>query len=249
MWQDNNVKSCRQAFLDGLSTGFKAPSGKGKRFIVAHIGSMSGFVDGGLLLFESKKTGDYHEDMNADVFEEYFTQMLDLIPPGSVIVMDNASYHSRQVDRTPTTAWRKGDITGWLSKKKIYFENNMVKKELLALVNLNKESKKYIIDEMAKDRQITVLRLPPYHCELNPIELIWAQVKARNNTTFKLSDVKILLQNALERVTADKWQKCIQHVQKEEEKMWELDNLIDDTVEPIIINLGDEDSSSSDEEF
>ncbi|KAJ8911297.1 hypothetical protein NQ315_003288 [Exocentrus adspersus] len=53
-------------------------------------------------------------------------------------------------------------------------------------------------DEMAASRQITVLRLPPYHCELNPIELVWAQVKgdvARNNTSFKLSDVKILLEN------------------------------------------------------
>jgi hypothetical protein len=254
VWQDKNVKSFRQAFLDGLSTGFKAPSGKGRRLIVTHIGSASGFVDGGLLLFESKNTGDYHEDMNADVFEEYFTQMLDLIPPGSVIVMDNASYHSRQTERTPTTAWRKADIIQWLSGKNISFETNMVKKELLTLVNLNKDQKKYVIDEMATNRQITVLRLPPYHCELNPIELVWAQVKgdvARNNTTFKLSDVKILLKNSLERVTADNWQRCIHHVQKEEEKMWELDNLIDVTVEPIVINLGDEDNSSeySEDEF
>uniref|UniRef100_V5GNK6 Tc1-like transposase DDE domain-containing protein n=1 Tax=Anoplophora glabripennis TaxID=217634 RepID=V5GNK6_ANOGL len=192
--------------------------------------------------------------MNADVFEEYFTQMLDLIPPGSVIVMDNASYHSRQTERTPTTAWRKADIIQWLSGKNISFETNMVKKELLTLVNLNKDQKKYVIDEMATNRQITVLRLPPYHCELNPIELVWAQVKgdvARNNTTFKLSDVKILLKNSLERVTADNWQRCIHHVQKEEEKMWELDNLIDVTVEPIVINLGDEDNSSeySEDEF
>ncbi|KAJ8911471.1 hypothetical protein NQ315_015238 [Exocentrus adspersus] len=65
---------------------------------------------------------------------------------------------------------------------------------------------------MAACRQITVLRLPPYHCELNPIELVWTQ--------------------------------------KEEEKMWELDNLIDVVVEPLIINLGDEDSlSDSEHEF
>ncbi|KAJ8914626.1 hypothetical protein NQ315_015363 [Exocentrus adspersus] len=107
-------------------------------------------------------------------------------------------------------------------------------------------------DEMAASRQITVLRLPPYHCELNPIELVWAQVKgdvARNNTSFKLSDVKILLENSLERVTADKWQRCIHHVHKQEEKMWELDNLIDVAVEPLVFNLGDEDSSDSEDEF
>jgi transposase len=38
----------------------------------------------------------------------------------------------------------------------------------------------------------SILLLPPYHPELNPIELIWATVKnwvAQNNTTFKMDDV------------------------------------------------------------
>jgi hypothetical protein len=43
--------------------------------------------------------------------------------------------------------------------------------------------------------EVHVLRTPVRHCELNPIELIWAQVKgfvAKNNTTFRLKDVKEL---------------------------------------------------------
>lgn len=52
VWQDNNITNRRQAFLDGFSTGLKAPSGKGRRLIITHIGSESGFVDGGLLAFE-----------------------------------------------------------------------------------------------------------------------------------------------------------------------------------------------------
>ncbi|KAJ8971594.1 hypothetical protein NQ317_016323 [Molorchus minor] len=58
---------------------------------------------------------------------------------------------------------------------------------------------KYVVEEMTKARDVTILRLPPYHCELNPIELIWAQIKtdvARNNRTFKLGDVKLLLNDA-----------------------------------------------------
>lgn len=52
--------------------------------------------------------------------------------------------------------------------------------------------KKFAIDEMAKEL-ITVLRLPLYNCELNPIELIWAYMKeyvARHNIIFKLDDVR-----------------------------------------------------------
>ena len=52
----------------------------------------------------------------------------------------------------------------------------MLKKELLKIVQENKSSfKKCVIDKMAKKRALILLRLPPYHCELNPIESIWAR--------------------------------------------------------------------------
>lgn len=248
IWTDKNVTSHRQAFLDGLSTGINPPSGKGKRLIITHIGSSNGFLEGGLLSFQSVRTGDYHEDMNADVFEEYFEQMIELIPPGSVIVLDNAPYHSRRLEKMPTTAWQKAKIIEWLVEKQIQFEDNMVKKELLSIVNTHKHRfQKYVVDEMAKKQNIIVHRLPPYHCELNPIELVWAQVKgyvARKNTTYKMNDVQKHFEEALQEVNAEKWQRCIEHVIKEEQKMWQLDSLLEKTVEPLIINLGEEDSPS-----
>ncbi|KAB0804373.1 hypothetical protein PPYR_01343 [Photinus pyralis] len=78
--------------------------------IITHIGSVKRFVDRGSLVFQSKRTGDYHEDMNADVLEEYFDQMLSLLPENSVIVMDNASYHSRHLENLPRSSWKKSDI-------------------------------------------------------------------------------------------------------------------------------------------
>ena len=222
IWQDNNIQSSRQAFIEGLSTGLKIPAGKGRRLIITHIGSESGFVNGGLLEFESKSTKDYHEEMTADVFEEYFEQMIELIPENSVIVLDNASYHSRLLEKLPTTSWKKTDIINWLSKKNIPFEDGMLKKELLKIVQENKSRfKKCVIDEMAKKRGIILLRLPPYHCELNPIELIWAQMKgyvARNNTTFKIKDVRELLKYSLNIITKENWKEAIKHVIKEEKK-------------------------------
>jgi hypothetical protein len=49
------------------------------------------------------------------------------------------------------------------------------------------------------------------HCELNPIELIWAQVKgfvAENNTTFRLKDVKELLYGGFGKNTKEVWAKA-----------------------------------------
>ncbi|XP_050295356.1 uncharacterized protein LOC126735393 [Anthonomus grandis grandis] len=250
VWQDLNVTSSRQAFLDGLSTGLKCPSGKGRRLIITHIGSNSGFLDGGLNVFESKKSGDYHQDMNSDVFEKWFSSVLRLVEPGSVIVIDNAPYHSRRVEKLPTSAWQKADIIDWIKSKDIQFDENLLKVQLLDIVRVHKDRYiKYVVDEMAHKCGVTLLRLPPYHCELNPIELIWAQIKgevARKNTTFKLNDVKLLLSEAINGVTADDWKKCIGHVIKEEQKMWDLDTQAEVMVEPLIITPGFESSDSDD---
>lgn len=48
-WIDNTIKSHRDTFLKGLTTGSVNPTSKGKRLIILHIGSEDGFVPGGLL--------------------------------------------------------------------------------------------------------------------------------------------------------------------------------------------------------
>ena len=66
-----------------------------------------------------------------------------------------------------------------------------------------------MIGDIAEKKGHAVLRLPPYHCMLNPIELIWSQVKwyvAQNN---KLMDVKNLAEEGITKVTADNWDDCV----------------------------------------
>lgn len=41
VWQDESIKSKKEAHRQGLSTGVKNPSGKGKRLIILHIGKLS----------------------------------------------------------------------------------------------------------------------------------------------------------------------------------------------------------------
>ncbi|XP_026324028.1 uncharacterized protein LOC113233205 [Hyposmocoma kahamanoa] len=156
-WVDTKIKSSREAFLEGLTTGLKNPIGKERRLIISLVGSEEGFVDGGLLIFKSKKkTEDYHDEMNSDHFEE------------------------------------------WL-------RDSVVKAELLEIVNKEKHNYQQLaVDKLAAEHGVTILRLPPYQCELNPIELVWAQVKghvARNNKTFKMTEVKQLFEEGLQLVT------------------------------------------------
>lgn len=112
--------------------------------------------------------------MNANHYEEWFQkQLLPNIPPNSVIVLDNASYHTAYVELIPRKGWRKAAIQEWLTKKGIPWSSDMIIKELLQLVEpfrpIYNEKK---IDKIAKDAGHEVLRTPPYHCELNAIEMV-----------------------------------------------------------------------------
>ena len=99
------------------------------------------------------------------------------IPANSLIVMDNAPYHSRRLEPVPTMSYRKPIMQDWLTTRGIEFPENTLKRELYTLIKMSNFTPKYAVDEMAKAAGHEVVHLPPYHCELNPIELAWSQVK------------------------------------------------------------------------
>jgi hypothetical protein len=79
----------------------------------------------------------------------------------------------------------------------------------------------------------TVLLLPPY-CNLNPTELIRSQFGgyvARNNASFKLQEVRSLLETALQNVVAGKRPDCVQRAVREGDLRWELDVATDNDVQ------------------
>ncbi|XP_063219420.1 uncharacterized protein LOC134529365 isoform X4 [Bacillus rossius redtenbacheri] len=87
---------------------------------------------------DGQKTADYHGEMNGETFLMWFEDMLVHLEEPSVIIMDNASYHSTQVEKTPTTNWTKAALIAWLEKNGIKHENNLLKVELLRIAKQNK---------------------------------------------------------------------------------------------------------------
>lgn len=249
-WVDTHVKTAKSAHKDGLTTGMKAPSGKGARLILLHAGGSGGFVHNCLCLFKAKSGhGDYHEEMDGGRFQKWFqTCLLQNCPPNSVFILDNASYHSVKVDSFPVKAWTKDRVRAWLTLNDIEWTEDMLKAELFGLVEpLRNNWDKFVIDEMANEAGHMVLRTPPYHCELNPIEMVWAFIKqdvAKHNTSFKLADVEVLMRTAVDKVTPTLWKNCIDHVVKVEREMWQMDSVMDDIPERLIIELGDSSDST-----
>lgn len=160
-----------------------APCSRGKRLIILHAGSENGWIPGGLLISSKSmknSSADYHEDMDSKLFENWFRdQLLPNIPENSVIVMDNASYHSRQLEKIPRKGTRKAEIIDFLVKRGISYPEKSTVKQLLEIVSKNENlfKKVYAVDEMAQKAGHEVCRLPPYYCIFNPIELMWSYLK------------------------------------------------------------------------
>ena len=67
MWVEDDPRA-----IGGTKGGIRKPSGKGSRLIILHAGSESGWIDEAALVFQSKNaTGDYHDEMTSEHFEEW----------------------------------------------------------------------------------------------------------------------------------------------------------------------------------
>ena len=66
---------------------------------------------------------------------------------------------------------RKQQVHDWLMVKGIEYPESALKRELFQLICASNPKPKFVVDEMAKAAGHEVVWLPPYHCELNPIEL------------------------------------------------------------------------------
>ncbi|GBL86014.1 hypothetical protein AVEN_89073-1 [Araneus ventricosus] len=57
--------------------GLNVPLEKGSRLIICHVGSVDqGFIPSAQLVFQSKSTVDYHEEINSEVFKKWFLDLL-----------------------------------------------------------------------------------------------------------------------------------------------------------------------------
>ena len=114
--------------------------------------------------------------------------------------------------------WRKAQFQSWLTENKIPFKPDALQSELWTLCKkyrMDKTSK--VIDNIAKKYEHEVIQLPPYHCDLNAIELIWADEKnyvARENRGMTLKSVEALFRERRSQITAEKCKKCIEHIKK-----------------------------------
>ncbi|RVE47077.1 hypothetical protein evm_008261 [Chilo suppressalis] len=201
-----------------------------------------------LLIFSgTNKNNDYHSEMNKNNFSKWVKEkLIPNSPPASIVVMDNAPYHSVVLNKAPTAANKISEIREWLTINNISFDMHLIKPQLLMLVKCYKAEHIYEIDELLGENGHTVVRLPPYHCDLNPIELIWgiAKQKIAAHNVGNI-DIKDVAERAFQEITEQNWKDSCQHVQKIEDEYYEGEHTLYENIESLVINLVDGSTSSS----
>lgn len=221
-----------------LSTGAADANGsvnhnnKTKGLIVIHIGSEDGFVNGGLLVFESKRgPANYHEEINGEIFFNWMKGVIPLLKPNAVIVMDDAPSHSVETERCPAFSWKKTFIENWLEQNGERLQNPVDKVRLMHTFDRIKSNNKHnVVDTFVIRKNMTLLRMPLNHSELNPIVLAWMSVKRyvkENNTTFKVSDVQKLIVEGVKQCIPEMWQDFVKRVIEQENRLWDIQFTID----------------------
>lgn len=193
-------------FDDDDGPWIQKPTGKGERLIIMNAITKDGWVPGSKVTFKStRKTGDYHGQMNQEMFTKWFKEkLLPNIPDNSLIIMDNASYHNILSPLSaPTPSCKKEKIRFWLESNGIPIKEDCLKAELVEILTKMVPQPTYILDEIAAEQGHEVLRTPPYHPELQPIETCWGIVKNEiaRNCDFTMENLILQLEKAFDKVT------------------------------------------------
>lgn len=69
------------------------------------------------------------------------------------------------------------EVQAWPSGKDVAWSRDMGKVEFMKLIDNVKTDDRYRVVRIAEATGHLVVRLPPYHCQLDPIELVWSDVK------------------------------------------------------------------------
>ena len=216
------------------------PTGKGERLIIMNAITKDGWIPGAKVVFKStRKTGDYHGQMNWDLFKKWFTnELLPNVPNRSIIIMDNASYHNVLAEHSaPTPTCSKEKIRIWLEANKMPCKDDCLKVELVEILRKIAPEPTYALDVIASAQGHEVIRTPPYHPELQPIEICWGVLKneVARNCDFTMDNLLLQLENAFNKVTATTCQKIIKKVRSVEDDFRKNDAKLDKKQENLIL--------------
>ena len=176
---------------DRLSTGPKTP-GKGQRLILFDvISEQRGKIpDCFAAISGLKANGDYHKTLDSARFLQLFREKVlenANVKTRTVVCIDNARYHSERNKTTRIPLGPKTAVVAWCKKNGVEYKGRLVDMQVkLRQMQRERDATEgctYLLEQSCEEhrretgKDVRILRLPPYHCFLNAIEMYWSVLK------------------------------------------------------------------------
>ncbi|KAH9136501.1 hypothetical protein AeRB84_018390 [Aphanomyces euteiches] len=178
-------------------------------------------------------------------FESVLDELDALNKANVVFALDNAKYHRGKPAGTPTSAMKKSSMLEACEAYGLPVDptssNVVIWEKLKNYLDLNVKPQ---IETMAAERGHSVAWTPPYHSDLQPIELVWSYIKGKVGRQYtadtKFVDVRRRLDEAFENLSSSTIFNCITHTEK---KIADISKHIND------LDLADHSVSDGDEAY
>ena len=162
-----------------------------------------GVVDGSVWTFcpQQKKDqkGDYHKVFNSTNYLQWWTnQLLPNLTQPSLIIMDNAKYHCTYPANVPKLSKKKGILTAFLQSRNVAVEPTNTVTIIKEKIRMQRKNEKMQCEILAEALGHKVLFTPPYHSDLQPIELLWAKLKGNIGRKYKANTTMTVLKQQLD---------------------------------------------------
>lgn len=176
-----------------------------------------------LHIFEGGRTKDYHGMFNTTYFINWMEKLLTALEIRDIhnaqIIMDNARYHKSLPAHIPKKGNKKIDLIKYCVDNSII--HSPTESKIMMWSKIQGHISTFIkptICGMAERAGHTVLFTPPYHSDLQPIELIWAITKGQvgreydSNTSFR--EVEERLRKAFKDISSNTINGCIKKTEE-----------------------------------
>lgn len=238
-----------ETYMDTFQTTTKSHS---ERLVIIHAGGVEGFVPYSLHMFKAKETkGDFRKNIDNEIYTQWLkTQLIPNLKPNSVVVVGNAPYHNILINPVPNSNALKQEMVDWLHFRNIVHSTSMLKPQLYQLIMQHKEKfTEYKLDNLLREHNHSVLRLPPCHPDFNPLTNMYSMIRGYIDQCGSMN-IENMMRLVMERtyaVTGLEWNNVCDHAATEEKRFDGRDADIDAVTEGIK-NTGDTSEESNDED-
>lgn len=121
--------------MEYSNEGLRKPkTHKGARLIIVNADGESGFVGNTYIPLNWKstnKTGEYHNEIDYYNYKKWVKEkLIKKLSKESIVVIDNAPYHNKEIDKCPHSVTKKSRVQLW--EKNIPFREDSLKPEFHA---------------------------------------------------------------------------------------------------------------------